>query len=158
MSNMWNGDPSRRDFLKAAGAAGAAAGGLLSLDALAQSGALNMYTWSAAVDLVKSHLTAFEAKTGIKVAYNTSPWAQYRDTMITKFVAKAPIDVLWVSDSWLPEWADAGWIAPVNPFPELTKYNADVDQFCTDNAIYAGVVLSTCVGSVLKLIAYRPGF
>ena len=55
------------------------------------------------------------------MAYNTSPWAQYRDTMITKFVAKAPIDVLWVSDSWLPEWADAGWIAPVNQFPELSS-------------------------------------
>ena len=138
MSNTWNGAPSRRDFLKAAGAAGAAAGGMLSLDALAQSGALNMYTWSAAVDLVKSHLTAFEAKTGIKVAYNTSPWAQYRDTMITKFVAKAPIDVLWVSDSWLPEWADAGWIAPVNQFPELLKYNADADKFCTDSMTYKG--------------------
>ena len=68
MSNTWNGAPSRRDFLKATGAVGAAAGGLLSLEALAQNAPLNMYTWSAAVDLVKSHLTAFEAKTGIKVA------------------------------------------------------------------------------------------
>jgi multiple sugar transport system substrate-binding protein len=138
MSNTWNGDPSRRDFLKAAGAASAAAGGMLSLDALAQSGALNMYTWSAAVDLVKSHLTAFEARSGIKVNYNTSPWAQYRDTMITKFVAKAPVDVLWVSDSWLPEWAEAGWIAPVNQFPDLLQYNADADKFCTDSMTYKG--------------------
>jgi multiple sugar transport system substrate-binding protein len=138
MSKMWNGEPSRRDFLKAAGAAGAAAGGLLSLDAQAQGGALNAYTWSAAVDLVKSHLTAFEAKTGIKVNYNTSPWAQYRDTMVTKFVAKAPIDTLWVSDSWLPEWADAGWIAPINQFPDLLKYNADADRFCTESMTYKG--------------------
>lgn len=138
MSNLCNGAPSRRDFLKAAGAVGAAAGGMLSLDALAQSGGLNMYTWSAAVDLVKSHLTAFETRTGIKVTYNTSPWAQYRDTMITKFVGKAPIDVLWVSDSWLPEWADAGWLAPVNQFPDLTKYNADADKFCTDSMTYKG--------------------
>jgi len=138
MSNTCMGSASRRDFLKAAAAAGAAAGGLLSHEALAQSGALNMYTWSAAVDLVKSHLSAFEAKTGIKVAYNTSPWAQYRDTMITKFVAKAPIDVMWVSDSWLPEWADAGWLAPVNPFPELLKYNTDADRFCTESMTYKG--------------------
>ena len=138
MSNTWNGAPSRRDFLKVAGAAGAAGSGLLPLGAQAQSAALNMYTWSAAVDLVKSHLSAFEVKTGIKVNYNTSPWAQYRDTMVTKFVAKAPIDVLWVSDSWLPEWADAGWIAPVNPYPELMKYNADADKFCTDSMTYKG--------------------
>jgi hypothetical protein len=35
---------------------------------------------------------------------------------------------------------------------------ADVDQFWIANAIYAGLVLSTCVSSVLKLIAYRRGF
>jgi len=138
MSNMWNGGPSRRDFLKAVAAAGAASGSVLSLDAMAQSNTLNMYAWSAAVDLVKSHLTAFEAKTGIKVAYNNAPWAQYRDTLVTKFVAKAPLDVLWVSDSWLPEWADAGWIAPINGFPELLKYNAEADDFCTQSMQYKG--------------------
>jgi multiple sugar transport system substrate-binding protein len=138
MSNSWSGAPSRRDFLKTAAAASAVAGGMLPPGAQAQGAALNMYTWSAAVDLVKSHLTAFEVSTGIKVNYNTSPWAQYRDTMITKFVAKAPIDVLWVSDSWLPEWADAGWISPVNQFPELLKYNADADTFCTDSMTYKG--------------------
>jgi hypothetical protein len=35
---------------------------------------------------------------------------------------------------------------------------ADVDQFWIANAIYAALVLSTCVSSVLKLIAYRRGF
>ena len=35
---------------------------------------------------------------------------------------------------------------------------ADVDQFWIANAIYTGLVLSTCVSSVLKLIAYRRGF
>jgi multiple sugar transport system substrate-binding protein len=138
MSNIWNRDPSRRDVLTAIAAAGAVSSGLLPARAQAQSNTLNMYTWSAAVDLVKSHLTGFEAKTGLKVAYNNSPWAQYRDTMVTKFVAKAPIDVLWVSDSWLPEWADAGWIAPVNNFPELTRYNAEADDFCNKSMQYKG--------------------
>lgn len=35
---------------------------------------------------------------------------------------------------------------------------ADVDQFWIANAIYTALVLSTCVSSVLKLIAYRRGF
>jgi multiple sugar transport system substrate-binding protein len=138
MSNIWNGAPSRRDILKAAAAAGATSGALLPLGAAAQANALNMSTWSAAVDLVKSHLTAFEAKSGVKVNYTNAPWAQYREAMVTKFVAKAPIDVLWVSDSWLPEWAEAGWIAPVNGFPELMKYNADADEFCTRSMQYKG--------------------
>jgi multiple sugar transport system substrate-binding protein len=138
MSDIFNSATSRRDVLKAAAAASAAAAGLLPLGAAAQGNALNLYTWSAAVDLVKSHVNAFEAKTGIKVNYSNSPWAQYREAMVTKFVAKAPIDVLWVSDSWLPEWAEAGWIAPINGFPELMKYNADADEFCTRSMQYKG--------------------
>jgi multiple sugar transport system substrate-binding protein len=138
MSTIWTQDSHRRDFLKMTATAGAAGSGLLSLPSFAQAPPLNLYTWSAAVDTVKSHLSAFEAKTGIKVNYNNAPWAQYRDTMVTKFVGKAPLDVLWVSDSWLPEWADAGWLAPVNNFPELMKYNADADDFSTKSMQYKG--------------------
>lgn len=138
MSNIWTQGSHRRDFLKLTATAGAAGAGLLSLPGNAQGAPLNFYTWSAAVDTVKSHLSAFEAKTGIKVNYNNAPWAQYRDTMVTKFVGKAPLDVLWVSDSWLPEWADAGWLAPVNNFPELMKYNAEADDFSTKSMQYKG--------------------
>ena len=138
MSNVWTYEASRREFLKLTAMAGAAGTGLLSLPSNAQNLPLNFHTWSAGVDTVKSHLTAFEAKTGLKVNYSNSPWAQYRDSMVTKFVGKAPLDVMWVSDSWLPEWADAGWLAPINGFPELMKYNADADDFCTQSVQYNG--------------------
>jgi len=131
-------DASRRDFLKLSAAAGLAGSGALALPAHAQSAPVNFYTWSAAVDLVKSHITAFEASSKIKVNYNNSPWAQYREAMVTRLVAKAPIDALWVSDSWLPEWAEAGWIAPIDGFPELMKYNADTDDFCLQSMRYKG--------------------
>lgn len=138
MDTSWNAGPSRRDFLKQTAAAGAAATGLLAAGANAQGAPLTYYTWSAAVDQVKSHLTAFEARTGIKVNYANAPWAQYRDTMVTKFVGKAPIDALWVSDSWLPEWADAGWIAPIDGHADLMKYNAGTDEFCVKSMQYKG--------------------
>ena len=138
MSNRWTEGSSRRDFLKLTATAGAASTGLLALPGQAQGAPLNFNTWSAAVDTVKSHLTGFEAKTGIKVNYSNSPWAQYRDTMVTKFVGKAPLDVMWVSDTWLPEWADAGWLAPIDGYPELMKYNADADDFSTKSMQYKG--------------------
>lgn len=138
MSTTWTAAQSRREFLKLTAAAGAASTGVLALPAGAEAAPLNFYTWSAAVDLVKSHLTAFETRTGIKVNYSNAPWAQYRDTMVTKFVGKAPIDALWVSDSWLPEWADAGWIAPVNAYPDLMKYNDGTDDFCVKSMQYKG--------------------
>jgi multiple sugar transport system substrate-binding protein len=137
MSRPFPGDVTRRDLLKTAAAA--AASGTLAFDALAQSGpSINYTTWSAAVDLVKSHVTAFEASTKLKVNYSNSPFAQYREAMVTKFVGKAPLDVLWVSDSWLPEWAEAGWIAPIDGFPQLTKYNAETDDFCLQSMKYKG--------------------
>ena len=138
MSRIWTHEASRREFLKATAIAGAAGTGLLSLPSNAQNPPLNFHTWSAGVDTVKSHLTGFEAKTGLKVNYSNSPWAQYRDSMVTKFVGKAPLDVMWVSDSWLPEWADAGWLAPINGYPELMKYNTDADDFCTQSVQYKG--------------------
>ncbi len=133
---------SRRSFLKTT-ASGLAAAGLSTTPFVAGAGRalaaepINFATWSAAVDTVKSHLAAFEAKTGIKVNYSNTPWAQYREAMITKLIGKAPIDVLWVSDSWLPEWADAGWIVPVDQYKSLTD-NSDVDQFCVDSMTYQG--------------------
>jgi multiple sugar transport system substrate-binding protein len=127
----------RREFLKVAGAAAGTAP-LWTPGTAAASDPINFFAWSAGVDQTKSHIAAFEKKTGLKVNYSNAPWAQYRDTMVTKFVGNAPIDMLWVSDSWLPEWADAGWLAPIDGYPELTKYNADVDQFCTDSVRYKG--------------------
>lgn len=138
MNDIWTNEASRRDFLKLSAATGVAGSGLLGLSAQAQGAPLNFHTWSAAVDTVKSHVNAFEAKTGIKVNYSNSPWAQYRDSMVTKFVGKAPLDVMWVSDSWLPEWADAGWLAPINGYPELMKYNAEVDDFANQSMQYKG--------------------
>lgn len=130
---------NRRDFLKmsAAGLAGAGLPGF-ALNAHAAAAQLNFYTWSAAVDTVKSHLTAFEKKHGIGVTYNNAPWAQYRDTIIAKFVGKAPMDVLWVSDAWLPEFVESGWLAPINGFPELMQYNADTEDFCVQSMQYKG--------------------
>jgi multiple sugar transport system substrate-binding protein len=127
---------SRRSFLKTS-AAGLAAGAFGCAGTAHAAEPINFATWSAGVDTVKGHITAFEAKTGIKVAYTNSPFAQYRETMITKFVGKAPVDTLWVSDSWLPEWADAGWLAPVDQYKSLTD-NSDVDQFCVDSMTYKG--------------------
>ena len=132
-------DARRRAFLK-----GSAAFGTLALSGFparlrAQNAdPLYMQTWSAAVDTVQSHLTAFQQETGIPVEYSNLPWAQYREAMVTKFVGGAPVDVLWVSDSWLPEWAEAGWIAPIDDFDFLMKYNEDTDDFCTQSMTYDG--------------------
>jgi multiple sugar transport system substrate-binding protein len=128
----------RRNLMMGVASAGALTGGLLSRVAQAAPEPLHFVTWSAAVDQVKSHLDAFTKQTGIQVDYSNTPWANYRETQVTKFVAGAPIDLLWVSDSWLPEWADASWLAPVDQYKELTQYNSDVTEFCVNSMTYKG--------------------
>jgi len=83
-------------------------------------------------------LAPFEQQTGIHVAYTNAPYAQYRETMITKFTGGAPVDVLWVSDSWLPEFAEAGWIVPVDGYPQLMAYDAETSDFCVKSMTYKG--------------------
>lgn len=128
----------RRELLKYS----AAAGVLGALEPLARRalGAekITFAAWAAAVDQVKAHITAFEKETGIAVEYVNAPWAQYRESMITKLAANAPIDVMWVSDAWLAEWAEAGWLQPIDGFKELTRYNEDAKPFATESLIYKG--------------------
>jgi multiple sugar transport system substrate-binding protein len=130
---------ARREFLKyaaAASIAGSLSAGLVGRVLAADT--VQLTTWSAAVDLIKSHVNAFEQKTGIKVDNAHYPWAQYRETLVTRFVGGAPLDMMYVSDSWLPEWAESGWLHPVDEFPELMKYNGEAEKFCTDSMTYKG--------------------
>lgn len=128
----------RREFLQGSAAAGALALAAPARMASAAANPINLHTWSAAVDTVQSHLSAFTKSTGIPVNYGNSPWAQYREGMVTKFVGGAPLDMMWVSDAWLPEWAEAGWIAPIDEYDFLTAYNSEAEDFCTDSMTYNG--------------------
>lgn len=130
---------TRRALLQGATATGAlgAAGALPIGAAFGQDGQpIHFAAWAAAVDQVLAHLTAFENETGIDVAYENAPPASFRDTLVTKFVSGAPLDVLWVNDAWLPEFAEAGWIVPVDQYSQLMQYNADFDQYCVDSMTY----------------------
>ncbi len=128
--------PSRRSVLQL-GAASAALG-LPFIGRARAAEPLGFATWSAAVDQVKAHLASFEKKTGVATAYTNAPYAQYRETMITKFTGGAPVDMLWVSDAWLPEFAQAGWIAPIDRFKQLTAYNAETSDFCNQSMMFEG--------------------
>jgi multiple sugar transport system substrate-binding protein len=99
---------------------------------------VNFTAWSAAVDQVKSHINAFENATKLRVNYENFPWAQYRTSVVTRLVGNAPMDVMWVSDAWLPEFAEAEWLASIDDVPELMKYNADAASYCTQSMTYKG--------------------
>lgn len=137
MQSLTGTKVSRRAIVAGAGATTAAA--LVPWKVLAQAGGqVKLTCWSAAVDQVKSHVTAFEKASGIKVAYENFPWPQYRTSLVTRFVGNADMDVLWVSDAWLPEFAEAGWLASINDEAALMKYNAEAAAYCTQSMTYKG--------------------
>jgi multiple sugar transport system substrate-binding protein len=129
---------SRRALIGTALSAGAASW-MSTRPLRAQASSVVKFTaWSAAVDQVKSHIGAFEEATKIKVDYENFPWAQYRTSVVTRLVGNAPMDVLWVSDAWLPEFAQAPWLAPIDDIPELMKYDAEAAAYCTQSMSYKG--------------------
>jgi multiple sugar transport system substrate-binding protein len=127
---------SRRRLLGTALAAGAAS--VVGGPRAQAQGAVNFTAWSAAIDQVKAHITAFENASKIKVNYENFPWAQYRTSVVTRLVNNAPMDVLWVSDGWLPEFAEAQWLAAIDDIPELMKYNGEAAPYCTQSMSYKG--------------------
>jgi multiple sugar transport system substrate-binding protein len=126
-------------MLLATAATGLAAGPLGMGRAFAQAGQpIHFTAWSAAVDQVRSHISSFESETGIKVAYENYPGAQFRATLVNKFVTGAPLDVMWMNDAWTPEFVNAGWIVPIDEYADLTKYNSDIEAYCLDSLTYDG--------------------
>ena len=68
MSINWSNQAGRREFLKLMGSLAGSSMLPFASQALAAD-SINFFTWSAAVDTVKSHLTAFEKKYGMQVAH-----------------------------------------------------------------------------------------
>ena len=121
-------DLSRRAFLGSITAAGAvAAAGGAPRDAHAQGGKpIHFFGWTFGVPVVTEVVQEYDRRSGKKVSYGNMPWAQYAEGMAAKFVGKAPLDVVYVSDSDMVAWADAGWIVPIEEFPETRAYRGDL--------------------------------
>lgn len=139
MTRIGTGGFARRTLLKGA-VAGLGASLLPGLPGLAraQAGRVAFTAWSAAVDQVQAHISAFQEATGIRVEYENFPWAQYRAAVVTRLVGGADMDVLWVSDAWLPEFAEAGWLSPIDDIPELMRHNEETAPYCIDSMVYDG--------------------
>ncbi len=140
---MWGDDmnrpsgPTRRELVASAMAGTAWAA--LGFPAAAQNQPTVGFTaWSAAVDQVRAHITAFEKSSGLKVRYESFPSAQIRSSVVAQFAAGAPLDVVWMLDAWTPEFVQAGWIAPIDDIPELAKYTPETIPYCIDAMSYKG--------------------
>src|SRR3989475_7687898 len=117
---------TRREFLKLAGAGAAYAAiggaGVLSLPRLVRAGPkvvnLNFTVWSYSIDTIQDNINKFQGayNGAIPVKLNDAPWPQYHETMVNRLSSKTALHVLYNGGDWLPEFARAGWVVPLEDY------------------------------------------
>ncbi|MFN3653635.1 MAG: extracellular solute-binding protein [Armatimonadota bacterium] len=123
---------NRRTFL-------AQAAGLSAAAALAAGGsgcappvdpdALILRGWPYEPDLVRANLKRLrELGSDLEVDYAAMSGA-YHDKMVAQFLAETPLDLVYVRDDHLAEWAEAGWLQPIDAFPGALSYREQVFPF-----------------------------
>jgi len=94
-------------------------------EALKTGGDLTMVGWAYAVDYVKELVRNFEKEYNIPVEFISLPTGpKYNEMLVAKFLAREPIDVVYLEDHTLSTYIEAGWIKPLNvyaPQDEIDK-------------------------------------
>jgi multiple sugar transport system substrate-binding protein len=81
----------------------------------AQDITLEFVVWNYALDMIQDNVRRFEeANPGIKVNVTDYTWPDYQDSLVLRFRGGTQTDVLYGGQDWLPAWASAGWIAPLD--------------------------------------------
>ncbi|WP_309082958.1 sugar ABC transporter substrate-binding protein [Chelativorans sp.] len=82
--------------------------------AFAQDITLEFVVWNYALDTIQDNVKKFEeANPGIKVNVTDYTWPDYQDSLVLRFRGGTQTDVLYGGQDWLPAWASAGWLAPL---------------------------------------------
>ena len=134
---------SRRDFLKAVGAGTAMVGmpHILRANsrAMAQSDVhLEFVVWSYSVDTILDNISKFEElNPGVTVGLTDFAWNLYRETIINRFSSNTPTDMLYSGGDWLPEWATAGWLVPLEDhFPQVMDYVPKIAPYAVSDMTF----------------------
>ena len=74
----------------------------------------------------------FTERTGINVVWDTLPYEISRERQILEFTAQGDLDLALIDLVWIGEFAEAGWITPLERFiedPELGDPDLNLDGF-----------------------------
>ena len=128
---------------------------LLTTTALAQDEGLKLTGWPYEVDVVTENLGRFTEQTDHDAVFLPFPSNEYHDKMVASFVAGTEFDVAYVRDSYLAEWASAGWIVPITGLPNSEELLADLPQGIIEQMSYNGEVYGLPYYSGVQTMAYN---
>ena len=77
-------------------------------------------------------IAKFEAANpGVKVTLTDYTWKDYFDAMVLRFRGSTPTQVMYCGEDWLPGWALAGWLVPIeDKFPEDRQVQGQDRELC----------------------------
>ncbi len=140
----------RRDFLKLMGA-GAASLGIAGIAGCAPKPAptptpagplhLDFTVWSYSIETILDNIKKFQEayNNAFEVSLTDIAWGEYHETMVARFTAKTPTDVCYNGGDWLPEFAKAGWVVPLEDhFPQVLDYKPDIVGYALSDITYKG--------------------
>ena len=131
---------SRRNFLKTSAAAGIslAAPGIVSSARAAQT-TVRFSGWAFEPQVVEANVKRFmEQNPDVKVEYGPLDLQLYNEKMVALFNANSQPDALYVRDTHLGAWVEAGWLQPVDGMPKIDELNADIFPFNREALFYKG--------------------
>lgn len=110
--------------------------------AVADDITLQFVVWNYSLDVVQDNVAKFEAANpGIKVNVTDYTWPDYQDSLTLRFRANTPTDVIYGGQDWLPAWAAAGYLAPLEkiaPESELDDLKKDIAGFALSDMTFKG--------------------
>ena len=126
-----------KHFLAAASFAAVATAALPST---AQDITLEFVVWNYSLDTIEDNARKFEAENpGIKVNITDYTWPDYHDSVVLRFRGGTQTDVLYVGQDWLPAWAAAGFLVPLDdvaPAEVLSDIKSDIAGFSQSDMTY----------------------
>jgi multiple sugar transport system substrate-binding protein len=129
----------RRTFLVAAAMALSTIAGN---PAVAEDITLEFTVWNYSLDTIEDNARKFEAENpGIKVKITDYTWQDYHDSLVLRLRSGTPTDVAYVGQDWLPAWAAAGFLAPLEgtaPADVLADLKSDIAGFSLSDMTYDG--------------------
>ncbi len=112
----------------------------LSSVATAQEVTLEFVVWNYSLETIQDNVKKFEADNpGIKVNVTDYTWPDYHDTMVLRLRGNTQTDVIYGGQDWLPSWASAGWLVPLEDyFPDVVKYKEKTTDYALSDMTYNG--------------------
>lgn len=101
---------------------------------------LDFIVWSYSVETVLDNIKLFEEQyPGVKINLTDYSWTAYHETMVNRFSSNTATDVAYSGGDWLPEWAKAGWVVPLEDYyPKVKEYAPKIVNYAVKDMTYDG--------------------